>query len=116
MAGSLAVAAVVVAIAKRRALETGLWSGRGRRLPKVLLVLLRRARVEGVVARVVRARRQLVEGHRTIVELEQLDAEDAAALQRAHRRARHAPIGVKFMSSGRAARPLRPTAGKRTAA
>ena len=37
---AVAVAAVVVAIAKRRALETGLWSGRGRRLPKVLLVLL----------------------------------------------------------------------------
>ena len=30
--------------------------------------------------------------------------------------ARHAPIGVKFMSSGRAARPLLPTVGKRTVA
>ena len=37
---TVAVAAVVVAIAKRRALEMGLWSGQGRRLPKVLLVLL----------------------------------------------------------------------------
>ena len=53
------------------------------------------------------------------------------ALQRAHQRggavgaiassvmnpsARHAPIGVRSISFGRAARPLRPTAGKSTVA